>query len=528
MDSSSKTAKHIMSKPRFTRSTCATLLIVAHWLTLASHHALAADTGAINVRVLDSESKLPIPARMHLKDQKGHRVVPKNVPHWGDHFAIDGEITLELKAGTYAFELECGPEYKFRDGEFTIKAGAEGSNDLVMERFFDMAKQGWYAGDVTAFRRRNDMALWMRIEGLHAVMSSGLEYKTAANDYNAKDDKSEPLAVESFLKHGASFSAPARLSEFAGGKMLTWYDRGSRKPDEPPAADALGLTTLETLASERGSFAAAASSSEWDIPIWLANKGLEGVVVANHLLTRDGTLKLEPTQKPRPAKQYAGAHANGLYAVDTYFTLLNAGARLVPLAGSGSGANESPLGYCRTYVYCAPKYTPEIWYANLRAGHVVITNGPLMTPKVNGQLPGHVFKSSAGKPLSLRAEMNLGTREKIEYVELIKDGKVAESIRLDKWAEANGKLPEVTFDHSGWMAIRVVTNHPGQLRFAMSGPFYVEIGNESAAKTKAVKAMLNWMEQRPKYDKIATEAYQEALKPAKSYWEGQLERARDE
>jgi len=205
--------------------------------------------------------------------------------------------------------------------------------------------------------------------------------------------------------------------------------------------------------------------------------------------------------------------------------LLNAGARLVPLGGSGSGFNESPLGYCRTYVYCAPKYTPEIWYANLRAGRVVVTNGPLMTPKVNGQLPGHVFKSNAKKPLSLKAEMNLGTREKIEYVELIKDGKVVDSVRLDKWAEANGKLPEVTFDRSGWMAIRVVTNHPGQLRFALSGPFYVEIGNQSAAKQKAVKGVLNWMELRPKYDKIAPDAYRDALQQARTYWEEQLEKA---
>lgn len=517
-----------MTIPPFIRQICPALLVLSQLLVFASRDVPAADMGAITLRVLDSQSNLPIAARMHLKDKQGNRVVPKNVPHWGDHFAIDGEITLELRPGEYDFELECGPEYKFRDGNFTIKEGTEGSNDLVMERFFEMAKQGWFAGDVTTFRRRNDLALWMRVEGLHAVLSAGLEHKTAANSYNPKDDKSEPLAVEGFLKHGTSSSAPAHVSEFAGGKMLTWFDRGTRKPDEAAADDALGLSTLETLAGERGSFAAAASPMEWDLPIWLANKGLEGVVLANHQVTRDGTLKLEPTQKPRPAKKYSGPQANGLYALDTYFMLLNAGARLVPLGGSGSGTNDSPLGYCRTYVFCAPKYTPEIWYANLRAGHVLVTNGPLMTPKVNGHLPGHVFKSTAKKPLALRAELNLGTREKIEYLELIKDGKVVESVQLDKWAEANGKLPEITFNHSGWMAIRVVTNHPGQLRFALSGPFYVEIGNESGAKKDAVKAVIEWMDQRPRYDKIAPEAYSEAAKHAKEYWEKQLDKARAE
>src|SRR5262249_44822479 len=145
----------IMTNQFFARQTAGVSLWIGIAFVFATTQLMAAEMGAVGLRVLDSESKLPIPARMHLKDGQGNRVVPTNVHHSGHHFAIDGEITLELKAGDYTFELECGPEYKYRDGNFTIKAGTEGSLDLEMERFFDMAKQGWYAGDVLAFRRRN-------------------------------------------------------------------------------------------------------------------------------------------------------------------------------------------------------------------------------------------------------------------------------------------------------------------------------------------------------------------------------------
>ena len=38
-------------------------------------------------------------------------------------------------------------------------------------------------------------------------------------------------------------------------------------------------------------------------------------------------------------------------------------------------------------------------------------------PKVIGELPGHVFQAAAGEEVELTVALNLGTREKIEYLE---------------------------------------------------------------------------------------------------------------
>ena len=51
--------------------------------------------------------------------------------------------------------------------------------------------------------------------------------------------------------------------------------------------------------------------------------------------------------------------------------------------------------------------TYEGWWEGLRAGRVVVTNGPLLRPRVNGELPGHVFRSQSGEVIELTVQLNL-------------------------------------------------------------------------------------------------------------------------
>src|ERR1043165_4508375 len=87
---------------------------------------IAADEGRLVVNAVDKATGQPIAARMHLKNPRGQPVKPPKVPYWKDHFVFDGTITLDLPLGTYNFEIECGPEYKFQNGYFTLERN---SND---------------------------------------------------------------------------------------------------------------------------------------------------------------------------------------------------------------------------------------------------------------------------------------------------------------------------------------------------------------------------------------------------------------
>src|SRR5947209_8628741 len=74
-----------------------------------SDHCLA--SGQFDISVIDRETKLPIYARMHLKNGQGKPVKPPGAVFWNDHFVVPGHILLKLPKGVYTFELECGLEY---------------------------------------------------------------------------------------------------------------------------------------------------------------------------------------------------------------------------------------------------------------------------------------------------------------------------------------------------------------------------------------------------------------------------------
>ena len=173
--------------------------------------------------------------------------------------------------------------------------------------------------------------------------------------------------------------------------------------------------------------------------------------------------------KPRDTKFYPGTHGNGRWTQDIYYHLLNCGLRIPPSAGSASGVLPNPVGYNRVYVHCEGELTYDKWFEGLREGKVVVTNGPLLRPRVNGQLPGHVFTASQGETIELRPSLNLSVREKVEYLEIVKNGRVEREVRLAEYKAAGWQLPTLEFEESGWMLIRAVTNNQDTFRFASTG-----------------------------------------------------------
>src|SRR5438874_10527337 len=64
--------------------------------------------------------------------------------------------------------------------------------------------------------------------------------------------------------------------------------------------------------------------------------------------------------------------------------------------------------------------------------------------RVNGELPGHVFKTAAGKELHLKIKAALTTQDPISSIEIIKNGKVDRAIPFDGWKKLGQGAPEQT------------------------------------------------------------------------------------
>ena len=492
----------------------------------ATRNFALAETGQLELIVVDRDTKEPIPCRMHLKTAAGRpRLVPKT-PNWHDHFVVPGKITLKLPLGNYFFELERGPEYLDRGGHFTIQRFSDDSKQVDLKRFVDMSEHGWWSGDLEVHRPVRDIELLMQADDLHVV-----PLVTWFNDKSQWKSKSPPDELLVRFDGDRFYHLMAGGHARAGGTLLYFnllapLALAAAGPEYPPPT--------KYLASARDHENAWVDLNRpfwWDLPMLVANDQIDSIQVAHGNICRDTVAGNEAGGKPRDKVLFPGKWGNARWSHAIYFHLLNCGLRIPPSAGSGSGVAPNPIGYNRLYVHVDSEFTYERWWENFKAGRVTVTNGPLLRPTVHGQLPGHVFYGEPGQQLNLEIGLTLSTREPISYLEIIKDGQVEHSVRLSDYAKT-GKLPKVHFDRSGWFLIRAVTDLQETYRFAMTGPYYVEFDNGPRISKRSAQFFFDWVYERARQiqltDPTERAAVLEPHRKARDFWQDLLLRANAE
>lgn len=455
--------------------------------------AWAQRTGQIELRVSDDRSNEPIAVNLYLTDAAGRpRSAPK-LPFWKDHFAFEGSVVLRLPAGQYNFVMERGPEYQVRTGNFEISRQANALEHVTMHRFVDMKEEGWWSGDLHIHRTMEDLPLLMRAQDLHVA-----PVITWWNDQNAW--KNAPLPAEPLVVSGEHYLHHLLAGEDErGGGALLYFNMP--EPLDLPAHEAREyppMTRFLEMAHERepGLHVDIEKPFWWDVPLWLAMGMVDSIGLANNHMLREGMLDNEAWGKPRDTTRYPSPRGNGYWSQDIYYHVLNSGLRIPPSAGSASGVLDNPVGYNRVYVHCPQEFSWESWWEGLRAGRVIVTNGPLLRPSINGQVPGYVFRAAAGETVSLTVDLKLSLRDRVDYLEVVKNGEVVEEVRLDEYRNRQGALPAVEFTQSGWLLVRAVTAEPRTFRFASTGPYYVEIGGQPRVSRKSAQFFLDWTNER--------------------------------
>ena len=482
--------------------------------------------GEIEINVIDEDSGRPTAVRMHVRDATGRTVRPKGVPRWHDHFVFHGKIILDVRPGHYTFEVERGPEYRTRQGYFDMSRGAADNKTIAMQRFVNMKQEGWWSGDLFVQRPIDDLANLMLAEDLHAApLVTITNAKSLWTERAVPEQRTFPVGDNRF------FQVLGGRDGRAGGELLLL---NLTTPMPLSATDREVPSSVDFLkAARRSSSTAHAAIGEpfaWDMPVWIASGMIDSMLLANHHILRDGSATKTLPGKPRDNLRFSDAHAAGRWSESIYYQLLNCGLRLPPSAGSGSGVAMNPVGYNRVYVHCGDDFSADAWWEGLKAGRVLVTNGPLLRPRVNGELPGHVFKVAADETMELQATLQLSLRERVEYLEIVKDGKVIHDVRLQDYAAAGGKLPPVSFTESGWMLIRAVTNNPKTYRYATTGPYYVQIGDNPRISKQAAQFFLDWVYKRAKMiQQIANAEERTAVmryhRAARDFWQSKLDAA---
>jgi len=482
-----------------------------------------ASGGVLQVEVVDKDSGKPIACRMHLKNSRGRpRKVP-GLPFWKDHFVFPGQVRLKLPHGAYTFEIERGPEYVNVSGHFTIEDHADDTKVIELKRAVNMAAEGWYSGDLHVHRPIKDIELLMRAEDLHVA-----PVITWWNNKNAWASGRLPKQPVVRFDGDRIYDTLAGEDERGGGALLFF-----RLPKPLPLAGAAreypsSVKFLLEAKQYEGAWVDAEKPFWWDFPLWLATGQIDSIELANNHMCRGQMIDNEAWGRPRDRRRLRGALGNGLWSQEIYYHVLEAGLRIPPSAGSASGVLPNPLGYDRVYVHVGEAFSYDNWWKAFRQGRVVVTNGPLLRPLVGGKNPGHVFRAESGKQVTLDVVLSLSTRDPISYLEIVKNGQVEHTVRLDEWAK-NGTLPAVTFRESGWMLVRAVTDVERTYRFASTGPYYVEIGNQPRISRRSVQFFLDWLDQRRDRLKLDDAAQRdEVLKyydQARGFWNDRLSQA---
>ena len=345
-----------------------------------------------------------------------------------------------------------------------------------------MKAEGWWAGDFDVKQKPADAALLMRAVGVDLVPTFDRENKRGKCQKEKLADEiptESRVSVDNRRSSGLIvYNSPEAID------VCRWKANDSS-------------VSLLSSAKESGAEVAALTPFAWDLPLWLATGDLDAIQIIHRHSLANGVIDNEGTGRPRDKAFFPGKLGNGRWSEAIYHHVLNCGIQIPPTAGSGSGTNKNPVGANRVYVHCDEDFTQENWFSNLRAGQVIVSNGPLLRTQVEGQPPGCVFEIEKGETRLFEIALSLTFYQlaPVEYLEIIKNGQVEYTVRLDELAKQKGRLPPVEFDEGGWFAVRAVTSKTENYQFATTGPYYVESNYERRISRSSVQFFLDWLEE---------------------------------
>jgi hypothetical protein len=485
---------------------------------------MAAHGARVQFTALDSDSDKPLPFRVHAQDAAGKPVRPNGLPFWHDHFVCAGSAELDLAPGTYAYEIDRGPEYSLTTGTVAVVANGPQAVTIRLRRLVNLAKEGWWSGDLHVHRTPEDMELLMQAEDLH--VAPVITWWNARNAWRNRPPPAIPLVR---FDGDRFYHLMGGEDERAGGALLYF---NLSQPLDFSGAQREYPSPMKFLAEARqhkGVWVDVEKPFWYDAPVWLASGMVDSIGIAHNHMHRAGVYPGEAWGRPRDKQRLPDPQGNGFWTQEIYYHALNCGLRLPPSAGSASGVLPNPVGYDRVYVHLDGALGYEPWWEGLRAGRVFVSNGPLLRCRADGQWPGHVFKAAAGETVSLRLEAALDSRDPIASLEVIHNGRVARRVSSSDWKQT-GSLGTVKCDQSGWFLVRAMADVPGTFRFASTGPFYVEVGSPSRRISKAsAQFFLDWVRERMGQIKLPDPRQQdEVVQPhyqAERFWREKVAQA---
>lgn len=166
---------------------CTTFSVVAILVSM-----VAAQTGEIQIRVVDAATKQPIAARVWLQaadgSYPGDRIglVHDKWPNLDAHAVfIDGEKTFTLPPGKTLLKISRGPQYELVEREVEVAADKQVMLDIALKKVIDLRARGWVAGDAHLHMIHGEMQRATSYEDVALTCrAGGLEWAYVNQEYS--------------------------------------------------------------------------------------------------------------------------------------------------------------------------------------------------------------------------------------------------------------------------------------------------------------------------------------------------------
>jgi hypothetical protein len=464
----------------------------------------------LTVSVVDSASGAPLASRVYVEHRESRELLfvralstteaiiyrkqnwanPKSLEH---HTCVPAApfIAENLRPGTYEITVERGKEYFPEVRQVVIAEGDPPMLTIPLRRWVNLASRGWYSGETHLHRSLRELPVILQAEDLNVAMP--LTYwVTKAFTPPSQGDKNQTGDVpDQLIEVDRTHVIWPRNTEYeifsvgehrhTLGALFVLNHRSVLKAGAP-----LWKPIAETARAE----GALLDMDKLDWPFGMTLPHISRATLYelanNHLWRTEFGLKDWVTEAPSflqpPAGGKGGDERDWLnYTLGQYYTLLNAGFRLTPTAGTASGVHPVPAGFSRVYVQLTGEFSYEKWLSGLQQGRSFVTTGPILLATLDQQPPGATLTAGGVQNRPLRLAATFLSEHPLEAIEVVQNGRVrpaaaASSTQTSEGAWSTDVAVDVPCAESGWICLRCTEARPDRrLRFAHSAPWWVTV-----------------------------------------------------
>jgi len=446
------------------------------------------EMGTIRLEVRDQASGNLVPARVGLYDATGRLPLPSNdavVIHrfaddvrrvwvsrrglWPSEgrqaFYVNGAYQAKVPAGTYTVVATRGFEYRAFRGTVDVKPGRTATVAANLARYADPAASGWFSSDGHIHIQRmkvDDPEVWTQvaaedvrighlvqmgnIAGTHFAQPAwGKAGRYEKNGHTVMSGQEDPRTVQHGHTLHHNLTEPVHL----------WPDRYFAYQD----------------AFEESHRQGGVSGYAHQAELFNGRRGLA-------------------VDAPFGLVDFIEILQNGMLPTEQWYGYLNMGFKIWPEAGSDFPYMDLP-GVVRNYVKVDGPFSVDAWFDSFRKGRIVVSNGPLLTLKVDEHEVGDQFRVNRGSSVRIAADARLNPDfGPLERLELVVSGDVVQT------AAGGGDRIELkkdlTIDRGVWIAARAYGpgSEPRNLRVAHTAPVFVTVDDTGFVKTEALAELV--------------------------------------